>query len=100
MAEEQKMQGFSVSEHLKQISIPLVTYSLAAGLADSVASCGNQILCHLLTFPNRKPPFGPLMSRQGIFFKLDHLLVCGLEEEMPGFQLKCQLLLAQSGVAF
>lgn len=68
MAEEQKMQGLSVSEHLEQISIPLFTYSLAAGLADSVASCGNQILCHLLTFPNRKPPFGPLMSRQGIFF--------------------------------
>lgn len=39
MAEEQKMQGLSVSEHLEQISIPLVTYSLAAGLVDSVASC-------------------------------------------------------------
>lgn len=51
--------------------------------------------------PKQKTSIWPLdVQARDFFFKLDHLLVCGLEEEMPGFQLKCQLLLAQSGVAF
>lgn len=70
MVEEQKTQGVSVSEHFKQLSIPpLLPIHWLLALANSVASCGNQILCHLLPFPDRKPPVGPLMSRQGIFFK-------------------------------
>lgn len=51
------------------------------------------------TVPRQKTSSWPLdVQAKDFFLKLDHLLVCGLEEEMPGFQLKWQLLLAQSGM--